>query len=55
MTEDLKPWFPLCTERLLLREFTPADFDDVHAYAIEPDVVATWTGAPTRLRRPRRP
>ena len=39
MTEDLKPWFPIRTERLLLREFTQGDFDDVHAYAIDPDVV----------------
>jgi RimJ/RimL family protein N-acetyltransferase len=38
MTEDLKPWFPLRTERLLLREFAPADFDDVHAYAEDPEV-----------------
>ena len=38
MTEDLKPWFPLRTARLLLREFTPADFDDVQAYAEDPDV-----------------
>ena len=39
MTEDLKPWFPIRTERLLLREFTQDDFDDVHAYATDDDVV----------------
>ena len=38
MTEDLKPWFPLRTERLLLREFRPEDIEDVHAYAIDPEV-----------------
>jgi RimJ/RimL family protein N-acetyltransferase len=36
MTDDLKPWFPIRTERLLLREFRPSDFDDVHAYAADP-------------------
>ncbi len=39
MTEDLKPWFPIRTERLLLRAFTQGDFDDVHAYATDDDVV----------------
>lgn len=38
MTEDLKPWFPIRTERLLLREFREADFDDVHDYARDPRV-----------------
>lgn len=39
MTEDLKPWFPIRTKRLLLREFTQDDFEDVHAYAVEDAVV----------------
>lgn len=34
-----KPWFPLRTARLLLREAREEDFDDVHAYAIDPEVV----------------
>jgi len=38
MSEDLKPWFPVRTDRLRLRAFTPDDFDDVHAYASDPDV-----------------
>jgi RimJ/RimL family protein N-acetyltransferase len=38
MTEDLKPWFPICTARLLLREFRDADFGDVHDYAADPTV-----------------
>lgn len=38
MTEDLKPWFPLTTQRLRLREFREGDFDDVHAYASLPEV-----------------
>jgi RimJ/RimL family protein N-acetyltransferase len=38
MTEDLKPWFPIRTARLLLRELRDGDFDDVHAYAADPQV-----------------
>jgi RimJ/RimL family protein N-acetyltransferase len=38
MPDDLKPWFPVRTERLLLRELRKADFDDVHAYAADPQV-----------------
>ena len=38
MSDPLKPWFPVCTERLLLREFREGDFDDVHAYACDPEV-----------------
>jgi RimJ/RimL family protein N-acetyltransferase len=49
MTEDLTPWFPLRTERLLLREFTQGDFDDVHAYAIDPDVVRYMDWGPNTL------
>lgn len=33
-----QPWFPVRTERLLLREFREADFDDVHAYGADPKV-----------------
>ncbi|MEO8112957.1 MAG: GNAT family N-acetyltransferase, partial [Phenylobacterium sp.] len=33
------PWFPIRTERLLLREFRESDLDDTHAYAIDPEVV----------------
>jgi ribosomal-protein-alanine N-acetyltransferase len=32
------PWFPVRTQRLLLREFREADVDDVHAYATDPEV-----------------
>ena len=35
---DLKPWFPIRTARLLLREFTEDDFDAVHEYAADPKV-----------------
>jgi ribosomal-protein-alanine N-acetyltransferase len=38
MTDTPEPWFPIRTERLRLREFTPEDFDDVHAYASDPEV-----------------
>jgi ribosomal-protein-alanine N-acetyltransferase len=38
MTDDLKPWFPIATARLLLREFRETDEGDVHDYAADPDV-----------------
>jgi RimJ/RimL family protein N-acetyltransferase len=38
MTEDLKPWFPIRTARLLLREFEEGDLDAVQAYAADPAV-----------------
>lgn len=34
-----EPWFPLRTERLLLRDIRESDYEDVHAYAIDPEVV----------------
>ncbi|MDP4505135.1 GNAT family N-acetyltransferase [Nonomuraea turcica] len=33
-----QPRYPITTERLLLRPFTPADLDAVHAYESRPDV-----------------
>jgi RimJ/RimL family protein N-acetyltransferase len=39
MSEDIRPWFPLRTARLWLREFRQDDFDDVHAYATQAEVV----------------
>jgi RimJ/RimL family protein N-acetyltransferase len=39
MSEPPEPWFPLRTARLLLRPFRQDDFDDVHAYARELEVV----------------
>ncbi|HUZ12128.1 MAG TPA: GNAT family protein [Caulobacteraceae bacterium] len=38
MTSPPEPWFPIRTERLLLRDFRETDFDDVHAYARDPEV-----------------
>ena len=35
MTDDVKPWFPIRTPRLLLREFRDDDLKDVHAYAAD--------------------
>lgn len=32
------PWFPIRTERLLLREFRESDLDSLHAYASDPEV-----------------
>ncbi|MEV0235981.1 GNAT family N-acetyltransferase [Nonomuraea sp. NPDC050786] len=34
----LKPDYPITTERLLLRPFTPHDLDAIHAYESRPDV-----------------
>lgn len=38
MTTSPEPWFPIRTERLVLRDFRQADFDDVHAYGADPQV-----------------
>lgn len=37
--DDLAPWFPIETERLILREARVEDYDDIHAYAVRDDVV----------------
>ncbi|MEV0151467.1 MULTISPECIES: GNAT family N-acetyltransferase [unclassified Nonomuraea] len=58
----LKPDYPLTTERLLLRPFTPSDLDAVHAYESRPDVTrylyweardldATRAGLDTKISR----
>jgi RimJ/RimL family protein N-acetyltransferase len=49
MTEDLKPWFPIRTERLLLRAFVEDDFDDVHAYATDDAVVRYMDWGPNSI------
>ena len=49
MTEIPKPWFPLRTERLLLREFSQDDFEDVHAYATDDKVVRYMDWGPNTL------
>jgi len=38
MTMSANPWFPIRTERLVLRDFRRRDFDDVHAYGSDPEV-----------------
>jgi len=38
LPDDAPPWFPLETERLILREFRDADLDDIHAYGSDPRV-----------------
>ncbi len=38
MTDDLEPWFPIRTERILLREFRENDLCDVHTYAAQAEV-----------------
>jgi [ribosomal protein S5]-alanine N-acetyltransferase len=39
-------WFPVETERLLLREFRAADEADIHAYACDPEVVRLMIWGP---------
>jgi RimJ/RimL family protein N-acetyltransferase len=38
MTTSADPWFPIRTERLVLRDFRRRDFDDVLAYGSDPEV-----------------
>jgi len=33
-----EPWYPVETERLILRAYRPEDFGDVHSYACDPEV-----------------
>ena len=49
MTEELKPWFPIRTERLLLRPFTQGDFDAVHAYANDEGVIRFMDWGPNTV------
>ena len=49
MTQEPKPWFPIRTERLLLRPFVQDDFDDVHAYATDDEVVRYMDWGPNTL------
>jgi ribosomal-protein-alanine N-acetyltransferase len=41
-----EPWLPLKTERLILRPFREADYDDVHEYASDPRVTRFMTWGP---------
>jgi ribosomal-protein-alanine N-acetyltransferase len=38
MAQPDQPWFPIRTDRLVLREFREADLADIHAYAAIPEV-----------------
>lgn len=38
MPKPDQPWFPICTERLVLREFRESDLAGIHAYAEIPEV-----------------
>jgi RimJ/RimL family protein N-acetyltransferase len=46
-------WFPVATERLVLREFTAADLDDIQAYAEDPEVVRYMEWGPNTLKMTR--
>ena len=42
-------WLPIETERLLLRDFREDDFDSIHAYATDPEVVRYMPWGPNTL------
>lgn len=42
----MDPWFPIETERLLLREFRAEDENDIHEYASDPEVVRLMIWGP---------
>lgn len=42
-------WLPIETERLWLREFREDDFDSIHAYATDPEVVRYMPWGPNTL------
>lgn len=50
MADDLKPWFPIRTARLLLRELREGDFEDVHEYAADPAVARFMDWGPNARR-----
>jgi RimJ/RimL family protein N-acetyltransferase len=54
MTSDPKPWFPIRTARLLLREHREEDFDDIHAYAAIPEVSCFMVWGPNTLEDTRK-
>ena len=44
--QRLKPWLPLQTQRLILREFQGDDFDAIHAYGSDPEVARYMVWGP---------
>ena len=50
LPDDTPPWFPLETERLRLRDFRQADFDDIHAYGSDPKVSRFMDWGPNTLQ-----
>lgn len=42
----MKPWFPIETERLLLREFRADDESHIHEYASDPEVASLMIWGP---------
>ena len=47
--ERLKPWLPLRTPRLVLRDFHEDDLDAVHAYGSDPEVSRYMVWGPNSL------
>lgn len=46
---DAAPWFPIRTERLVMREFRESDLDAVHVYGSDPEVVRFMDWGPNTL------
>jgi RimJ/RimL family protein N-acetyltransferase len=44
---EMDPWFPIETERLLLRELRADDENDIHEYASDPEVVRLMIWGPS--------
>jgi RimJ/RimL family protein N-acetyltransferase len=53
MPQSDTPWFPVRTERLLLREYREGDLADVHAYAEIPEVSRFMTWGPNSIEQSR--
>ena len=51
MTATTPPWFPIRTDRLLLRPFTQGDFDAVHAYANDQAVIRFMDWGPNTIEQ----
>jgi len=47
------PWLPIRTERLILRDVRESDFDDIHAYATDPETVRYMLWGPNTLETTR--
>ena len=51
--QRLKPWLPIRTPRLILREFRDSDLEAVHAYGSDPEVARFMVWGPNTLEESR--